>query len=320
MSPCETTSLATVLHFIDRFTRACYDGSMRDYQRGLPAFAWVKRLRFHFNNHKDMQAGQILLIVVLIMVTALTIGLSAAARTITNTRTSQDAENSEKAFSAAEAGIEQALTYNDDVTGTFSNSTKYETTVTTLSGTNIQLNNGASILKDDSVDLWLSSYPGYTNPRTGNITVYWGQGTDNCSTTPTNNTAAALEMIVVAGTKANPQVRRYAVDPCSARSLSNNFEYVSSGGGSVGGKNYSYRKTISVTSGLFVRIIPLYGSANIGVTGCDSANANCSELPSQGTIITSVGTADTTQRKLITYRRYPKLPTELFPFSFFSPQ
>lgn len=269
---------------------------------------------------REYQRGQILLIVVLVMVTALTIGLSAAARTITNTRTSQDAENSEKAFSAAEAGIEQALTNNNNITGTFNNSTKYTTTVTTLSGTAIYLNNGAAILKDDSIDLWLSNYPGYTNPWTGTITLYWGQATDTCTATPSNNTAAALELIVVSGSKTNPQVKRYAVDPCSERSLSNKFEYVSPGGGSVNGKNYNNKKSINVTSGLFVRIIPLYGSANIGATGCDASNTNCSALPSQGTIITSVGTADTTQRKLITYRHYPKLPTELFPYSFFAPQ
>lgn len=268
---------------------------------------------------RESQKGQILLIVVLVMVTALTIGLSVAARTITNTKTSQEAENSEKAFSAAEAGIEQSLTNNTSYSGTFTNNTNYKTTVTTLSGTAFALNNGSPVLKDDSIDVWLSSYPGYVNPWSGIITLYWGQTTDACTNAETTNTAAALEIIAVTGTKANPQTSRYAVDPCSQRSLSNKLEYISPGGGSVGGKTYSYKKTLTISSGLFVRVIPLYNSVNIAVTGCDGANVSCSPLPSQGTIITSVGTSDTTQRKLVSYRHYPKLPTEIFPYSFFAP-
>ena len=268
---------------------------------------------------REYQRGQILLIVVLVMVTALTIGLSVAARTITNTRTSQEAENSEKAFSAAEAGLEQSLTNSTNISGSFTNNTNYKTTVTTLSGTAFALNNNSPVLKDDSLDLWLSTYPGYTNPWSGSVTFYWGQNTDTCTNAETTTTTAALELIAVSGSKANPQITRYAIDPCSQRSLSNKFEFIPPGGGTVGGKTYTYKKTISVTSGLFIRILPIYNSAAIAVAGCDAANANCATLPSQGTIIMSVGTADTTQRKLISYRHYPKLPTEIFPYSFFAP-
>ena len=52
------------------------------------------------------QKGQILLLVVLVMTIALTIGLSLATRTITDIRTTTEEENSQRAFSAAEAGIE----------------------------------------------------------------------------------------------------------------------------------------------------------------------------------------------------------------------
>ncbi|MGH7204155.1 MAG: hypothetical protein ACREHC_06955 [Candidatus Levyibacteriota bacterium] len=254
------------------------------------------------------------------MVTALTIGLSVAARTITNTRTSQEAANSEKAFSAAEAGIEQSLTNSNNVSGAFSNNTSYKTTVTTISGTEFSLNNSSSIFKDDTTDVWLSTYPGYTNPWSGNITFYWGQPTDTCTNAETTGTLAALELVVLSGTKANPQITRYAVDPCSQRSLGNKFEFVPASGATVDGRTYNYKKTITVNSGLFIRVIPLYGSTLMGVKGCDGAGANCSALPSQGTLITSVGTADTTQRKLISYRHYPKLPVEIFPYSFFAPK
>src|SRR3989344_1439125 len=55
------------------------------------------------------QAGQTLLIVVLIMVVSLTIGLSIASKTITNLRTTTEEADSAKALSAAETGVAQSI-------------------------------------------------------------------------------------------------------------------------------------------------------------------------------------------------------------------
>ena len=54
-------------------------------------------------------SGQTLLVVVLMMVVALTVSLSVVLRSVSNVRTSTDEENSSRAFSAAEAGLELAL-------------------------------------------------------------------------------------------------------------------------------------------------------------------------------------------------------------------
>src|SRR5947199_3062644 len=105
--------------------------------------------------------GQMLLIVVLLMVVVLTVGLSAATRTITNIRVSNEEEDSERAFSAAEAGLEQALGRSSGVSGTLDNTSTYQTTVAQLSGTQFVLNNDLPVLKDDAVDIWLSTYPSY---------------------------------------------------------------------------------------------------------------------------------------------------------------
>jgi Tfp pilus assembly protein PilX len=58
---------------------------------------------------KPSEKGQMLLIVVLIMVVALTVGLSIAARSLVNLKIATDDENSQRAFSAAEAGIERLI-------------------------------------------------------------------------------------------------------------------------------------------------------------------------------------------------------------------
>lgn len=268
----------------------------------------------------EYQKGQVLLIVVLVMVTALTVGLSVAARTITNMRTTQDSQSSEQAFTAAEAGLEQSLTENKNVSGKFGNNVTYQTVVKTIAGTEFAVNNGAPILKDDSSDVWLSQYPTYASPWTGTLTLYWGEQGDVCASSESTNTAAALEVIALTGTKNAPQSTIYALDPCNARSLQNKFEYIAPNGGTIGGKTYKYRKTITLNSGLLLRIIPLYAPANLAVRGCDSAGNNCIALPSQGTVIESTGTSGDTARKIVSTKPYPKIPTELFPYSFFVPQ
>ena len=63
----------------------------------------------------EKQKGQVLLIVVLVMIVALTVGLSLISRSITNLRTSTEEAESQKALAAAEAGIEQALESGQDI-------------------------------------------------------------------------------------------------------------------------------------------------------------------------------------------------------------
>lgn len=280
------------------------------YQRGLPANA----------HHKQMQAGQILLIIVLVMTVALTIGLAVATRTITNIRTASEEESSQRAFSAAEAGIEQALQTSAGVSGSFSNNTSYNTTISTLTGQEFMLNNGFPVLKDEAADLWLSTYPNYTNPWDGTVTIYWGVSTKQCTSSEQSNTLAALELVLISGTSGNPKVTQYALDPCSSRVSDNNFEAATVGGKTIDGKDLLYRKTISITSGLLMRIIPLYGESLIGVVGCDASGGNCKSFPAQGTIISSVGYAGDTQRKIIGFQAYPNLPVQFFPFVLFSPK
>jgi hypothetical protein len=268
-------------------------------------------------NYKKLQSGQSLLIVVLVLVVALTVGLSVAVRSTTNLRTSVESDSSEKAFSAAEAGIEKSLQSNNSAPlTTLSNNASFQTTVADLAGSGFNLNNGSTVLKDDSVDLWLSTYPDYTNPWSGSLSINWGSMSDTCSPIESNNTQAALEVVLITGTSGSPKTTSYLLDPCSSRAASNNFEYVTTAGDTIDGKTYARKKTITITSGLIVRIIPLYAPSFVGAQNAPADPV----LPSQGSIITAVGTSENTKRKIVSFRGHPKLPTELFPFVFFSPK
>lgn len=266
------------------------------------------------------ERGQVLLIVILIMVVTMTVGLSVVTRTVTNLRTANEEESSERAFSAAEAGIERALSNTTSTSGSFANDTTYNTVVGNLSGVEFLLQNGIVIPKDESADVWLSTYPTYANPWSGSLTLYWGSFSDVCAADEETNTLPALSVSVLSGSLAAPSATYYAFDTCAPRAAQNNFELITPGNWTIGGKQFRYRRTITIASGMFARVTPLYASGVVGVRGCNVANTNCLSLPSQGSVIESVGVADDTQRKIISFRGYPKIPTELFPYVLFAPR
>jgi hypothetical protein len=129
---------------------------------------------------------------------------------------------------------------------------------------------------------------------------------------------AALEIIVISGTKADPETDRFAYDPCGPskgnRKATNNFQ-PTAGGGTISGKTFAYRANLNtIQNGFIARIIPLYSSTVIAVSG------GASSLPAQGSIITSVGSSQSTSRKILLYQGYPELPSEFFPYVLFSPR
>lgn len=289
-------------------------------------------------NSPIYERGQILLIVVLVMVVALTVGLGVASRSITNLHVATEEAFSQKAFYAAESGIEEALklsqTGNSVIANQFLDTQKStsitEVDVQPIQGTSVLFNNGDYINQDDGVDLWLSTFSTdptkiftnqWPNSGTATFTVYWGTSTDNCGVNPPQ--AAALEVILMTGSKNAPIFTRYPLDPCPTRASSNNFNkntadsqtFTIGGAGLVNGVNFPHSFSISISStspGLIARIIPLYANTPIGV----NANVN---LPSQGKIITSLGSAGSTQRKIYYFQGYEVLPSEFF-YAAFSPK
>jgi len=259
------------------------------------------------------QSGQVLLIVILIMVVALTIGLSVISRSITTLRTTRESESSQRAFSAAEAGIESIITSSNGVTSkTLTNNSSFSTSITTISGTSLLINSGIAVAQDDGADVWLSTYPSYTSQYNGTVRVYWGQSQEVCS--GANNTQAALEIVLMTGLTSAPVIKHYAVDPCSARSAINGFTGTVLGGGTINGVVFAHSFQIpdTIVNGLMMRIVPLYASTRLAVSG------NGANLPAQGQEITSTGTYAQASRKITVYKGYPKLPVELFPFLLFS--
>jgi len=284
-----------------------------------------------------VQRGQALLIVVLVMVVALTVGLSIASRTLTNVRLTSEEVNSQRAFSAAEAGIEQLLQLygsNSSKTGSISNVMLDANTSTKISDASIDpvtpqnvngayqliLNNGAPISQDDGYDIWLTPFDAdpsllYQSPwpgaGVGHLSIYWGDSAANtCDPLPANNTMAAMEVIVIYNSRTDPLVQRYVYDPCSSgRQSANHFTAISATANPpLGGKTFLYKATIPITLGLIVRVVPLYASAVVGISADSS-------LPAQGQLVQAngvSGSASQVKRQISYFQAWNALPSEYY--------
>lgn len=293
------------------------------------------------------EEGQALLIVVLVIVVALTVGLSLASRSITNLRNTTDEVNSQKAFSAAEAGVEQVIKSGTPITSPIDlgNNSQISSVGAQIisgagsSGDEYLMNNGNPIFQDDGGDIWLSPHndsPLFKTPwgcgtgfasgscgQSQTLSLYWGTNTDPCA-------EPAVEVLVIASSSStNPQLNatmsRYVFDSCTARrtggSYPNNFSSSFStvnatiNGANGASRTFNYKVDIPITNGLFVRVIPLYTA---GVFGVKAAN-----LPPQGQLITSTGTSGATGqqtiRKVTFFQGYQSLPAELL-YALFSPK
>ncbi len=275
-----------------------------------------------FHEDRTKSKGQILLVVILTVVIALTIGLSVASRSIVNVRLSKQNEESQRAFQAAEAGISQALKQIEskssltEIQKNLENSASFSTDITTVEGSNFLLNGGQELAQDIGIDVWLSDYPDYANiVASRTVTVYWGEnGKTDCSPTATGDAVLpTLQLFVISSDNAasvsNPTVQKYLIDPCGATRTSGSE--VGSTGGSVAGVSFAHAKQITVTNGVIMKVIPIYNSGKVGITADPG-------LPEQGAIIESVGTSGNSERKLMYYQSYPQIPNELFPYSIIS--
>jgi hypothetical protein len=264
------------------------------------------------------QKGQALLIVVLAMVVALTVGLSVASRSIVNLRNSQQDISSQQAISAAEAGIEQTIRNGASIArNNLSDTTSYSTTLTTVEGnSDFLLNGNNKVSKDDATYIWLSPYS--LNPSSlfqntwpgSSVNIYWGDSSTAC-----NN--AALEIVVLSGSKAVPITTKYVYDSCASRLAANHFTSSTLVSHPISNITLYNRASIPVTNGFLIRVTPLYSDAYVGASSSDPVNY---PLPSQGSIITSTGTTDNNVKRVLNvFQGYPEIPAEFFPFGLFWP-
>lgn len=284
----------------------------------------------------DKNQGQIMIIILLVMVVSLTIGLSFASRQLTNIRLTSQTEQSQKAFSAAEAGIEDALrrdlwelTNNTSGAANLNSSAgqaQYQVNIarTDFAGTNEFVSESA-IRRDDVTQVITK---GLDNKG---LEIYWGPGSDDndansgagsCGTTPNLfKCVASLEIIEVYKDIAGVwKINRYTYNPSPnnahpSASLNGFNLTATTCSCNIGGSVFTESSgVITLNQGTeLVRIKPIYFSSIIGVKST-SAGVN---LPVQSVTISSTGSIGGISRKIEVTRSFDILPS-VFDFAVYS--
>lgn len=277
------------------------------------------------------QRGQVVLILILVMTVALAIGISVIQRSLSDISTSSKVEQSSRAFSAAEAGIENKLSKGTDSVSFTENGSS----ATVSGGSLIPAVPAAGnrqdpleyppLAKEEVAHVWLindindTSNPPIDGYKQSTLDVYWGNSTTDF---------AALELTMVYYSSGQYQARKWYLDNSSAGRSANNFDQITcTGGYTLPG--YQCKKTLGDNSGLnngplltsglkLIRARLLYNKTSqpFAVQAVNTCGPDCSITP-QARILISTGTSGTTQRKVRLFQVLKVVPP-YFDFAIFS--
>lgn len=281
--------------------------------------------------------GQVILILILVMTVALSIGLSVVQKSLVDVSTASKVEQSSRAFSAAEAGIEKALRFT---TGTDCTNAVDPLNCQNFSGNSAQIARieDAGLLpltavapeaqaaleypplaKEDVVQVWLADpaaslpacavpYVCYSQPT---LDVYWGNS-------DTDKAALELTLVYFDSENAKYAFKKWYLDHSSSTRI-NGFDKTSLCNKTPWERYQCYKQLTGLPSRLMLlRARLLYNSASqpFAVKAVDTCGTGCS-LPPQARSIISTGAAGETQRKVKVFQLNKVVPP-FFDYAIFS--
>lgn len=265
---------------------------------------------------KQDSPGQTLLVILLVMAVALTIGLSVVSRSITDIRISQEQEESARAFSAAEAGLESLLS-TGGAPGTVGDF-KITTDTQKLGDDNIFVF-PKEVAAGDTQTVWLVGHNTDGDPDPSvkqfsgtEIQVFWGnEGTpDDQPYTP------ALEATIFYKSGSSFETIKYTAEPNNSRAASNNFSTadLAIGAFDLDSETFRFRRRITNLPGnmyvLRLKLIynekSIYDEATDHILGVQGVGDT---LPLQGNCYASTAASETTgiSRRVEQCQFYPSL-------------
>lgn len=262
-------------------------------------------------NHQLPEKGQIALIVLLIMVVVLTVGLSVASRSVTDVSLSTSKEAGIRAFNAAEAGIEEALSRASLAAGSFG------VTVGDITA-DVEVEEVKSVEalveRNDVLEVNLAG------ATTSNVKISWvkGAGEDPGCNDGEGGTSAVEIIRWREESSGNIIAQRYLYNAYSCSSLNSTNGFQSAfdpGGGDFLSEITSFPVDGDPAGGYdrALRIRPIYNKATILVEAVLPG-----ELPSQQYEITSEAITKTGESRVVQVTRsVPALPA-VFDYALFS--
>ena len=294
---------------------------------------------------KRLQSGQALLIVLLGMAVVLTMVLSVVSRSVTDIQLTTRDDEALRAFSAAEAGVEQALIVGTDIGETaFTDSgSSFSVTVEKLAEGEDTYAYPEELYSGESGTLWFVSHdsdgtltctlPGVDEPcyREPTFDVCWGKNT---------GTIPAVEVSVyydddpgggyypLGSTPHYGDVRvaRFTFDHDAGRRNNNSFDGIVNNGCTIEDQTLEYWGTVDVANGLpagcsaqngcllFAKAKFIYNSTPQPL---GFSTGSTDGFPAQGVHIESTGQFGDSTRQIDVFRTYRE-PLSIFESAIFS--
>lgn len=276
------------------------------------------------------QSGQVLVLLIVIITVALATGLSIIQKSISDVSTASKVEQSSRAFSAAEAGIEKALKGDSGGVNFSANNSQATVADQGLQPVTASVNTTQDSLeypalaKEDVAQVWFADPDSSGNPpsefyKQRQLDVYWGNSAAD---------KAAIELtIVYYSPQSKYQTAQWFLDNASAtRNPSNGFTPVScSGNNPVGINKYQCKQTVNfndkIPAGgllMLMRVKLLYNTTSqpFAVKAVGTCGTACS-LPPQARIVYSTGISGETQRRVRIFQEKKVVPF-YFDYALFS--
>jgi hypothetical protein len=283
------------------------------------------------------QNGQALLILLLVLSVVLSIVLSIASRSITEVTVTRFEEDSARALSAAEAGVEDVLIKGVAPSSPvdLGSNVAYDTSVTILTPSTGEFVYPDRLDSGESVTFWFVGHDNNGNLVCSSGDCYNGDDIKLCWGDSNSPSEPAIELIFYYNTTwatdlhfGNTNVTRRAYDPSTSRSPDSNF-LSTTGTCTVDGTEFLYSTPTldpsdelpcnpSSNAGCLLMIrARMFYNEDVGQQIGIIASGGSGGLPAQGALIDSVGTANEATRRIHVFRAYPS-PPDVFDSAVFS--
>lgn len=275
------------------------------------------------------QSGQALLIVLLLMSVVLAIILASLSRSITDISISTYEEDALKAFSAAEAGVEEVL-LSDLTSGslntTFSTGASYQVDISQTSSSDKEFIYPENLSSAETANFWMTSRNADGDFECGSSPCFAGSSLTFCWGKTGVESAISVSLFYdesFSKATASPnnyedvKVVKAAYDPLARGNFS-----LSSGSCSVGEQTFPYSTTLNLTSLLpcasergcllLSRVKTHYADADeVPVAIVSTGGGASAILPAQGVQISSTGVSGNSTRRVNVFKSNSQLPFPL---------
>ncbi len=263
--------------------------------------------------------GQALVLVLLSLAVVLTVVLFVIGRSVTDINLSSSESQAVSAFSAAEAGVEQALVIGSGGSANIGDA-HYDAAVTGV-GNATSFVYPSELVAADNMTLWLKSQdtsPSFTQTANSTIKFCWGKPLTNAA----NQYTPAVEISIYYTESGVAKVYRATADSNGSRVSSNSFGPATNSTCTIDGKNFQFNKTLSglPANMQFATVRMFYNTTTSHPIGFDSLGTGT--FPNQGILVSSSGTSGEAgpqvTRKVQVFQGWPEIPSA-FLYGIFSP-